>query len=79
MQRYTVQCVADYAQAQTQTQESLLPVTANTAVCFTIAILLVLHLLNTLVVTPLVNNPIVGKGKTGFLSDVHLYAAIQIH
>ena len=78
VQRYTVQCVADSKQPQTETQKNAFPAQINTAVCFTIASLLLLHLLYTLVVAPLVNNFFINSGKQKFLSDVHLFATLQI-
>ena len=76
--RYTVQCVADSAHPQTETQENMFPAQINTAVCFTIASLLSLHMLYTLVVSYHVNNFFMKNGNQKFLSDVHLFTTLQI-
>ena len=71
IQRYTVQCIVDPKIGDTRP----IAAQANTAVCFTIASLLIVHLLYTLVVAPPVN----GFGrKNGFISDVNLAMTVGV-
>ena len=62
IQSYTVQCIAN-------PKAGLIASQVNTAVCFTIASLLMVHLLYTLVVAPLVNGL---RERNGFISDANL-------
>ena len=66
IQRYTVQCIAN---PKAGIGSGLIASQVNTAVCFTIASLLLVHLLHTLVVAPLVHGR---GGKNGFISDANL-------
>ena len=66
IQRYTVQCIAN---PKAGIGSGLIASQVNTAVCFTIANLQLVHLLYTLVVAPLVNGL---RGKNGLISDANL-------
>ena len=77
---HTVQCVAN-PHSETDTQRLIVPTQINTAVCFTIASLLIVHLVYTLVVAPLVNRLVGGnyiKNKSTYISDLNLGMAIGL-
>ena len=77
--RHTVQCVAN-PQSKANTQRLIITPELNTAVCFTIASLLLVHLLYTLVVAPLVNRLFGGcvTNKSTFISNLYLGIAIGL-
>ena len=66
IQRYTIQCIAN---PKAGIGSGLIASQVNMAVCFTIASLLLVHLLYALVVAPLVNGL---RGKNGLISDANL-------
>ena len=77
--RHTVQCIAN-AQSKANTHRLIVSMEINTAVCFTIASLLILHLLYTPILLPLVNRVAGGctMNKSTFISDLYLGIAIGL-
>ena len=70
--RHTVQC---FVNPNVQSLRAI-PAEMNTSICFTMASLLLIHLLYTLVVSPMVNRLTGAGGKKTFILDLNLAATL---